>query len=197
MMPRDQARSTVAGVSHGLPSAPMEVRLAVPDDAEAIRAIYNHEVRTSTASFDLVERSAEDQAAWLADRSGAFSVLVAVEPAAAGDDADEGTGEVLGFASLSSYKERAAYRGTVEDSVYVDADHRGRGVADRLLGDLLAVARTSGFHSVIARIGGGNEASIALHAKHGFVEVGVERQVGRKFGRWQDVTVMQVVFDEV
>jgi len=187
----------VAGVSHGLPSAPMEVRLAVPDDAEAIRAIYNHEVRTSTASFDLVERSAEDQAAWLAERSGAFSVLVAVDPAAAGDGADEGTGEVLGFASLSSYKERAAYRSTVEDSVYVDSDHRGRGVADRLLGDLLAVARTSGFHSVIARIGGGNEASIALHAKHGFVEVGVERQVGRKFGRWQDVTVMQVVFDEI
>ena len=122
---------------------------------------------------------------------------MAVDLAAAGDGADEGTGEVLGFASLSSYKERAAYRSTVEDSVYVDSDHRGRGVADRLLGDLLAVARTSGFHSVIARIGGGNEASIALHAKHGFVEVGVERQVGRKFGRWQDVTVMQVVFDEI
>jgi len=171
----------------------MEVRLAVPDDAEAIRAIYNHEVRTSTASFDLVERSAEDQAAWLADRSGAFSVLVAVERDDAGDGTDD---EVLGFASLSPYKERAAYRGTVENSVYVDAAHRGRGVADRLLGDLLAVARGSGFHSVIARVGGGNEASIALHAKHGFEVVGVERQVGRKFGRWQDVTVLQVVFDE-
>jgi phosphinothricin acetyltransferase len=165
----------------------MEVRLAVPDDAEAIRAIYNHEVRSSTASFDLVERSAEDQAAWLAERSGAFSVLVAVER-----DGDE----VLGFASLSPYKERAAYRSTVENSVYVDAAHRGRGVADRLLGDLLAVARSSGFHSVIARVGGGNAASIALHAKHGFAEVGVERQVGRKFGRWQDVTVMQLVFDD-
>ena len=89
-----------------------------------------------------------------------------------------------------------AYRSTVENSVYVAADHRGRGVADRLLGNLLEVARTSGFHSVIARIGGNNEASTALHAKHGFREVGVERQVGRKFGRWQDVTVMQVVFDD-
>ena len=128
-----------------------------------------------------------DQAAWLAERSGAFSVLVAVERN--GD-------EVLGFASLSPYKERAAYRSTVENSVYVDAAHRGQGVADRLLGDLLAVARSSGFHSVIARVGGGNAASIALHAKHGFAEVGVERQVGRKFGRWQDVTVMQLVFDD-
>ena len=163
----------------------MQIRLAVPADAEAIRAIYNHEVVSSAATFDIVERSEEDQAAWLAERSGAFSVLVA-----------EVDGAVAGFASLSSYRERAAYRSTVENSVYVGAGHRGLGIADRLLGALLEVGRTSGFHSVIARIGGGNAASMALHAKHGFTEVGVERQVGRKFGRWQDVTVMQVVFDD-
>ena len=164
---------------------PMEIRLARPGDAEAIRAIYNHEVTTSTATFDLVERSSEDQQAWLAARTGVFSVLVA--------EIDD---DLAGFASLSPFRERAAYRSTVENSVYVAADHRGRGVADRLLEDLLEVARTSGFHSVIARIGGNNEASTALHTKHGFREVGVERQVGRKFGRWQDVTVMQVVFDD-
>ena len=163
----------------------MQIRLAVPTDAEAIRAIYNHEVVSSAATFDIVERSEEDQAAWLAERSGAFSVLVA-----------EVDGEVAGFASLSSYRERAAYRSTVENSVYVGAGHRGLGIADRLLGALLEVGLTSGFHSIIARIGGGNVASMALHAKHGFTEVGVERQVGRKFGRWQDVTVMQVVFDD-
>jgi len=169
---------------HGTVS-PMEIRLARPGDAEAIRAIYNHEVTTSTAPFDLVERSSEDQQAWLAARAGAFSVLVA--------EIDD---DLAGFASLSPFRERAAYRSTVENSVYVAADHRGRGVADRLLENLLEVARTSGFHSVIARIGGNNEASTALHTKHGFREVGVERQVGRKFGRWQDVTVMQVVFDD-
>ncbi|MBI00444.1 MAG: GNAT family N-acetyltransferase [Acidimicrobiaceae bacterium] len=184
-MPRNLARSTAARAPRGLPSATMEVRLARLEDAEAIRTIYNHAVRTSTASFDLVERTTKEQEAWLADRSGAFSVLVA-----------SNDGEVVGFASLSPYKERAAYRSTVEDSVYVDAAHRGQGIADRLLGDLLAIARSSGFHSVIARIGGENEASIALHVKHGFNEVGVERQVGRKFGRWQDVTVLQVVFDD-
>jgi|TARA_B110000240_G_C13209755_1_gene329876 L-amino acid N-acyltransferase YncA len=162
----------------------MEVRLAVPADAEAIRVIYNHEVMSSVATFDLVERSREAQVEWLAERSGAFSVLVA-----------EVDGEVAGFASLSQYRERAAYRSTVEDSIYVDGGHRGLGIADQLLGALLEVGRTSGFHSVIARIGGGNTASTALHAKHGFTEVGVERQVGRKFGRWQDVTVMQLVFD--
>ena len=162
----------------------MEMRLARSDDAEAIRAIYNHEVRHTTATFDLVERSAEEQTAWMAARSGAFSVVVA--------DLD---GEVVGFASLSPYKERAAYRTSVENSVYVAEDHRGQGVADALLGELLRVARDSGFHCVVARIGGGNAASVALHAKHGFTEVGVEREVGRKFGRWQDVTVMQALLD--
>ena len=162
----------------------MQVRLARPDDAEAVRSIYNHEVLTSTATFDLVERSAEDQSAWLATRSGAFSVLVA-----------ELDGDVVGFASLSPFRERAAYRTSVEDSVYVAEGHRGRGVADRLLGELLATARDSGFHCVVARIGDGNEASVALHLKHGFTLVGVEREVGRKFGRWQDVTVMQALLD--
>ena len=162
----------------------MHVRLARSDDAEAIRSIYNHEVLTSMATFDLVERSTEDQVAWLAARSGAFSVLVA-----------ELDGDVVGFASLSPFRERAAYRTSVENSVYVHGDHRGHGVADRLLGELLSTARDSGFHCVMARIGGGNEASVALHRKHGFTLVGVEREVGRKFSRWQDVTLMQALLD--
>ena len=97
---------------------------------------------------------------------------------------------------MMTARERAAYRSTVENSIYVADGYRGRGVADQLMGDLVKVARTSGFHSVIARIGGGNEASTTLHAKHGFVEVGVERQVGRKFNRWVDVTVMQIIFGD-
>ena len=176
----------------------MEIRLARSGDAEAIRAIYNHEVRTSTATFDIVERSVAAQEIWMADRSGAFSVLVAVEGGPDDQVVDDGPdGQVImGFASLSPFRERAAYRSTVENSIYVADGYRSRGVADRLMGDLVKVARTSGFHSVIARSGGGNEASTTLHAKHGFVEVGVERQVGRKFNRWVDVTIMQLVFDD-
>ena len=177
------------GPLKGVPSVVMEIRLARPGDAEEIRAIYNYEVRTSTSTFDLVERTAEAHRIWMAERSGAFSILVASDPASDGPS-------VVGFASLSPYKERAAYRGTVENSIYVADEHRGRGIADQLLGDLLETARTSGFHSVVARIGGDNEASTALHAKHGFSVVGIERQVGRKFNRWVDVTVMQVVFDD-
>jgi L-amino acid N-acyltransferase YncA len=158
------------------------IRLAVADDAEPIMAIYNREVTGSTATFDLVPRSLADQRTWLAARSGAFSAIVAVDG-----------GQVVGFASLSPYKERAAYRTTVEDSVYVHRDHTGRGIGHLLLGRLVDIARGSGFHTVIARIEAGGVASRALHSACGFDLVGVERQVGRKFGRWLDVVVMQIL----
>ncbi|MDP9418707.1 MAG: N-acetyltransferase family protein [Actinomycetota bacterium] len=158
----------------------MQVRLARLDDAEAIRAIYNREVTTSTVTFDLVPRSAGEQRTWLQARSGAHAVVVVTD----GD-------EVVGFASLSPYRDRPAYRTTVEDSVYVRHDHRGSGVGGLLLHELLVVAAGHGFHTVIARIVGNHRASIALHQRHGFALVGVEREVGRKFGRWLDVAVMQ------
>jgi L-amino acid N-acyltransferase YncA len=163
----------------------MEVRLATLDDAAAIRAIYNLEVESSTATFDLVPRSLEDQRTWLAARTGAFSAVVAVE-----------SDEVVGFASLSPYKERAAYRTTVEDSVYVRRDQQGRGVGRTLLGHIVEVAAASGFHAVMARIEGGSEASRALHAACGFELVGIEREVGRKFGRWLDIALMQLVLTD-
>jgi phosphinothricin acetyltransferase len=163
-----------------LPDPPPEVRQARPDDAEALRAIYNVEVTDSTVTFDLVPRSVEDQQAWLASHSGAYPAIVAV----AG-------GEVVGFASLSRYHARPAYATTVEDSVYVRRDRRGRGYGRVLLQELLVLAVGHGFHAVIARIVGGHEASIALHRTCGFRMVGIEQEVGRKFGRWLDVVVMQ------
>jgi phosphinothricin acetyltransferase len=158
----------------------MDVRLARPADAEAIRSIYNVEVTGSTATFDLVPRTADDQRAWLVEHQGPYPAIVAVD------------GEmVLGFGSLSEYKNRPSYATTVENSVYVAADQRGRGVGRALLEELLDLATQHGFHSVIARIGGANVASIALHRTCGFVMVGVEREVGRKFNRWLDVSVLQ------
>lgn len=158
------------------------MRLATVDDAEAIAAIYNLEVETSTATFDLVPRSLAEQRTWLAERSGALSSIVAVD----------GT-DVIGFASLSPYKERAAYRTTVEDSVYVRRDRHRHGVGRTLLSELLDVARASGFHAVMARIEATRESSIALHRACGFVVVGTEREVGRKFNRWLDATIMQTL----
>src|SRR5215207_4178604 len=119
----------------------VEVRLATTHDASAIRAIYNVEVETSTATFDLVPRSLEEQEAWLAARSGAFSAVVA-----------EHRREVVGFAALSPYKDRPAYTTTVEDSVYVRRDLQGLGVGRLLVDHVLGVADASGFHTVMARI---------------------------------------------
>ena len=164
----------------------MQVRLARLDDAEAIRAIYNREVTTSTVTFDLVPRSAGEQRAWLRARSGAHAVVVAAD----------GSGQVVGFGSLSPYRDRPAYRTTVEDSVYVHHEHRGSGVGGVLLEELLAVAGRHGFHTVIARVVGHHQASIALHRRHGFTMVGIEREVGRKFGRWLDVAVLQRLLDD-
>jgi phosphinothricin acetyltransferase len=157
------------------------VRLAALSDAEAIRAIYNREVTESTVTFDLVPRTLADQQAWLAARTGAHPAVVAVDR----------EGPVIGFGSLSPYRDRPAYTTTVEDSVYVHADHRGRGVGRLLLEELIRVGTAHGFHAVMARIVGGHQASIALHSSCGFWEVGVEREIGRKFGRWLDVVLMQ------
>jgi L-amino acid N-acyltransferase len=158
----------------------MELRLATLDDAEAIRQIYNLEVTSSTATFDLVPRSLADQRSWLADRSGARAVVVAVD----------GT-EVLGFGSLSPWRDRPAYATTVEDSVYVHREHHRRGVGRALLDELVRTATAHGFHACMARIVGGHEASIALHAGCGFDVVGTEREVGRKFNQWLDVVLME------
>ena len=160
--------------------AGLSVRLATIDDAELIRAIYNREVTGSTVTFDMVPRTLADQRAWLAAHGGAHPALVA----AAGDD-------VVGFGSLSPYRDRPAYATTVEDSVYVRHDVRGRGIGGLVLAGLVEVATAHGFHAVMARVVGGHEASIALHRACGFGLVGVEREVGRKFGRWLDVVLMQ------
>jgi phosphinothricin acetyltransferase len=156
------------------------VRLARPDDAEAIRSIYNLEVTESTVTFDLVPRTLVDQRAWLAEHDGVHPAVVA-----------EALDEVVGFGSLAPYRSRPAYATTVEDSVYVRRDRRGDGCGRALLQELVRLGTGHGFHAVMARIVGGHEASIALHRGCGFELVGVEREVGRKFGRWLDVVLMQ------
>lgn len=158
----------------------MHLRLATPDDAEAIRTIYNLEVTTSTVTFDLVPRSLEDQRAWQSARSGAHAVVVA-----------EIDGVVAGFGSLSPWRDRPAYSTTVEDSIYIQRDHQGMGVGKAMLAELVATATAHGFHACMARIVGGHEASIALHRSGGFEVVGTEREVGRKFNRWLDVVLME------
>lgn len=158
----------------------MEIRPATMDDAEAIRTIYNAEVTRSVHVFDLVARTLAEQQAWLADHSGVHPAIVAV------DD-----GAVAGFGSLSPFRPRPAYATSVEDSIYVAAEHRGKGVGKLLLSELVRLAGDYGFHAVFGRIVGHNEVSIAVHRSCGFELVGVEKEVGRKFGQWLDVVEMQ------
>jgi len=158
----------------------MDLRAATLDDAEALCDIYNPYVETTTVTFELRPRSLAEQREWLQSHLGVYPVVVATD----GD-------EVVGFASLSPWRERPAYKTSAEDSVYVHRGRHGQGLGGLLLGELVRRGAEHGFHTLLARIVGGHEASIAIHRKHGFDIVGTEREVGRKFNRWLDVVVMQ------
>ena len=160
-------------------------RLVTAADAEALRAIYNVEVTDSTVTMDLVPRTLGQQIQWIDDHSGVFPAIVAV------DSDPTGLERILGFASVSPYRSRPGYTGTVEDSVYVHRDHQHRGLGRQLLEDIVQRAATSGFHVCIAHVADGHAASIRLHESVGFTMVGIEREVARKFNRWIDICIMQ------
>jgi phosphinothricin acetyltransferase len=172
----------------------MRTRLVEVQDATALMNIYNPEVVEASISFDLVERTLEQQEAWIRRHLDTHPCIVAVNE---DDDVGEvgARGErILGFALVSPFRDRPAYATTVENSVYVHRAARGRGVGEDLLGQLIKVAGDSGFHSLIARIVGENAGSIRLHEKCGFTLVGTEIEVGRKQGVWLDVVEYQYVF---
>ncbi|HJZ91988.1 MAG TPA: GNAT family N-acetyltransferase [Gemmataceae bacterium] len=165
-------------------TAPTEirVRLATADDLPAIRTIYNHYVVTSTCTFQLEPDTESERLAWFRDRSPAHPVVVA----------DAG-GEVVGWAALSAWNKRAAYARSVEASVYVRADARGRGVGRALLADLVERAKALGHHVVIGGACTEHAASIRLLEALCFEQVACFREVGHKFGRWLDVAYLQRV----
>ena len=161
------------------------VRAAEAGDLPAIAEIYNDAVLNSSATFDTEPATLEESEKWFRDRSHPYAVLVA-----------EHEEEVVAWAALKAFVSKPAYRFTAENTVYVRADMRGKGVGKALMGRLLEVAAENGFRSVIARIAAPNPASERLHRRFGFRRVGVEREVGHKFGRWLDVVVMQRMLAE-
>jgi len=157
------------------------VRPARGEDTQAIAAIYAWHVANGTATFDT---AAPDAGAWedkLADFAArGFPFLIA-----------EREGAVIAYAYAARFRDRAAYAHTCEDSIYVAHAARGEGVGSALLPALIAAARLAGFEQMLAVIGGGEPASVALHGKCGFVHAGRMRNVGRKFGRLLDTVYMQ------
>ena len=159
----------------------LRIRSARPEDAQAVCAIYDYHVAHGTASFDSEGPSDGEWAAKIGEiLSHGWPFLVA-----------ERGGEVLGYAYATQFRPRAAYARTCENSIYVADAARGGGVGSALLGHLLEAAHNCGFEQMIAVIGGGEPASVALHGKLGFVHAGRMRNVGFKFGRKLDTVYMQ------
>lgn len=156
------------------------LRPAADTDLPAITAIYNQSVLRETGTFDTEPKTLEQQREWFAQHGASHPVLVA----------EEG-GKVVGWASVSPYSARCAYARTAEVSVYVDEAARGRGLGGALLDGILDAGRAAGIHEILARITEGNEASLRLHAAKGFLEAGLLRRVGEKFGKVLDVRILQ------
>lgn len=179
------ARASFHDVSGISESSPPRIRLAVGSDAPAINEIYNYYVARSACTYQEEPEPLEARVAWLARRDPGHPVTVA-----------EIGGRVVGWAALSPFHVRSAYRHTVTNAVYVDRAHHGRGIGRALMADLLDRAWAAGHHTVVALIDAGQGGSVALHARLGFVEAGRLREVGRKFGQWLDVIHMQKTLSE-
>ncbi|RYF76787.1 MAG: N-acetyltransferase family protein [Comamonadaceae bacterium] len=156
-------------------------------DVAAITAIYAHHVLHGTGTFETEPPSEADMTARRADVLGKqLPYLVA-----------EAEGEILGFAYCNWFKPRPAYRYSAEDSIYLAEAARGRGIGSALLAALCQAAEQAGVRKLIAVIGdSANAASIGVHRRQGFSEVGVLKDCGWKFGQWRDVVLMDEVIGE-
>jgi L-amino acid N-acyltransferase YncA len=160
----------------------VSVRPATEADVPAITEIYNYEILNGWATFDIEPKTLEDRLAWFREMRPPHGAVVA-----------EKGGAVVGWGCLRPFHERAAYRFTAQDSVFIHHDHRGRGVGRAILGRLVEQARENGFHSIMAGIAQDNPGSDRLHESFGFQLVGTEREVGYKFERWLDVAWWQLI----
>ena len=161
---------------------PASLRPATAADLPAINDIYNHYVIHGTCTYQTVLNTEAERADWFVAHGPEHPVIVA-----------EADGRVVGWGSLSRFHPRQAYSRTVEDSIYIHHQWLGRGLGTRLLVELLRLARELGHHTVLGGIDAEQTASIALHARQGFVKVSHLKEVGFKHGRWLDVIWMQKI----
>jgi L-amino acid N-acyltransferase len=162
------------------------IRLATPADVPAINDIYNYYVHRSTCTYQLVPEPLEGRRAWFAAHaSDKYPVTVA----------DAG-GQILGWGSLSKFRDRAAYDGTVEASVYIHHDRHRQGLGRALLSDLIERARAIGYHTLLGGTSADQTASLRLQESLGFTRVAHFKEVGYKFGQWLDVVFLQLMLKD-
>lgn len=154
--------------------------------ADAILAIFNDAILTSTALYDYKARTSQNMVSWFeVKRAGGFPVI----------GVEDGDGELMGFGSYGTFRAFPAYKYTVEHSVYVHRDHRGKGLGRVLMEALIDAARRNDLHAMIGGIDAANAGSIALHERLGFKHYGTLPQVGFKFGRWLDLAFYQLLLE--
>jgi phosphinothricin acetyltransferase len=164
-------------------TAAIEIRPATPDDLPGILEIYNDAVLTTTATYDYEPRTLEHRRAWFDDHARInFPIYVA----------EDSSGRIVGWSALNRFHDRMGYRFTSENSVYVAADQRGKGIGKLLLAPLISDAKRLGLRAIIAAIDASNDVSVRLHARFGFEKVGHFKRVGYKFDRWLDVVYMEL-----
>jgi phosphinothricin acetyltransferase len=161
------------------------LRAARREDLPAVTAIYNDAVARTTGTFDTEPKTAAQQEEWFDRHGPSHPVIVAEE-----------RGRVVAWGSLSAYSDRCAYNRTAEVSIYVEEGARGKGVAGALLDELMRLGRAAGVKQLMSRIADGNESSLRLHARRGFVETGRLRRVGEKFGKVLDVFFLQASLED-
>jgi L-amino acid N-acyltransferase YncA len=161
----------------------VNLRSAKRKDLDLITEIYNEAIIKTVATFDTEPKTSEDQKKWFDDHESKNPILVA-----------ELNGVIVGWASLSKWSDRCAYSDTAEISLYVREEYQGKGIGRRLIETIIKEGEKTGLHTIIARITEGNEPSLHLHRSVGFTHIGIMKEVGKKFGKRQDVHLMQKIY---
>lgn len=161
------------------------IRPASIEDVPGILEIVNYEIEHSTVLYEYEPRTLFQQTEWFNGKQNAdWPVLVA-----------ELDGKIAGFGTYGPFRSRAAYQKSIEHSVYVHKDFRGKTIGYKLMLELIQVARFNQFHTMIAGIDSSNQGSIEFHRKFGFQIVGTFEEVGFKFDKWLNVTFMQLLLE--
>ncbi|HEX4852375.1 MAG TPA: GNAT family N-acetyltransferase [Puia sp.] len=158
------------------------IRQAKEDDVEDLLSIYNNIILETTAIFEYQPHTLAMRQAWFAaKKKDGYPVFIAEE-----------NEKIMGFSSYGPFRAWPAYKYSVENSVYVDKEYRGRGIGKLLIPPLINAAIQRDMHVIVASIEATNASSLRLHESFGFEEVAHFKQVGFKFGRWLDLKFLQL-----